>query len=76
MQFDTIITLAQRLNLKLIAEGVETREQVEYLRQRKVDSLQGYYFARPMPIEVFPIWLERYNKSTQIITLREETKPA
>jgi len=62
---DTIITLAQRLNLKLIAEGVETREQVDYLRKRKVDSLQGYYFARPMPIEVFPIWLARYEKSTQ-----------
>jgi EAL domain-containing protein (putative c-di-GMP-specific phosphodiesterase class I) len=62
---DTIITLAQRLNLKLIAEGVETREQVDYLRKRRVDSLQGYYFARPMPIEVFPVWLERYQKSTQ-----------
>ena len=62
---DTIITLAQRLNLKLIAEGVETREQVDYLRKRRVDSLQGYYFARPMPVEVFPVWLERYQKSTQ-----------
>jgi sensor c-di-GMP phosphodiesterase-like protein len=68
---DTIITLAQRLNLKLIAEGVETREQVDYLRKRKVDSLQGYYFARPMPIEVFPIWLERYKKSTQNMPLQD-----
>lgn len=73
---DTIITLAQRLNLKLIAEGVETREQVDYLRKRKVDSLQGYYFARPMPIEVFPIWLERYKKSTQNMELQEGQKPA
>lgn len=71
---DTIITLAQRLNLKLIAEGVETREQVDYLRKRKVDSLQGYYFARPMPIEVFPIWLARYQKSTQSMPpLEDET---
>ena len=69
---DTIITLAQRLNLKLIAEGVETREQVDYLRKRKVDSLQGYYFARPMPIEVFPIWLARYEKSTQALQPVEE----
>lgn len=69
---DTIITLAQRLNLKLIAEGVETREQVDYLRKRKVDSLQGYYFARPMPIEVFPIWLARYEKSTQNLELQED----
>jgi sensor c-di-GMP phosphodiesterase-like protein len=59
---DTIITLAQRLNLKLIAEGVETSQQVDYLRTRHVDSLQGYYFARPMPIEVFANWLKRYEK--------------
>ena len=73
---DTIITLAQRLNLKLIAEGVETREQVDYLRERQVDALQGYYFARPMPIEVFPIWLERYRKSTQNMAPRDKTDPA
>jgi len=60
---DTIITLAQRLNLKLIAEGVETREQADYLRMREVDSLQGYYFARPMPIDIFPLWLEHYEKA-------------
>ncbi|ADW74491.1 MULTISPECIES: EAL domain-containing protein [Rahnella] len=72
---DTIITLAQRLNLKLIAEGVETREQVDYLRERRVDSLQGYYFARPMPIEVFPIWLERYKKTTQNMELQDNTDP-
>lgn len=59
---DSIITLAQRLKLKLIAEGVETREQADYLRDRKVEALQGYYFARPMPIDVFPIWLERYQQ--------------
>jgi len=63
---DTIITLAQRLKLKLIAEGVETREQAEFLRDKNVQALQGYYFARPMAIEVFPIWLERYQKETML----------
>ncbi|MGC6386615.1 EAL domain-containing protein [Ewingella sp. S1.OA.A_B6] len=58
---DTIITLGQRLKLKLIAEGVETREQADYMRERGVDSLQGYYFARPMPIDIFPLWLEHYE---------------
>ncbi|WON78317.1 EAL domain-containing protein [Serratia sp. UGAL515B_01] len=58
---DTIITLAQRLKLKLVAEGVETKEQVEYLRSRKVDALQGYYFAKPMPIGMFPSWLQQYE---------------
>lgn len=60
---DTIITLAHRLKLKLIAEGVETLEQANYLRERQVESLQGYYFARPMPIDIFPLWLERYEKN-------------
>lgn len=60
---DTIITLAHRLKLKLIAEGVETREQADYLRERHVDALQGFYFARPMPIDIFPLWLERYEKN-------------
>lgn len=59
---DTIITLAQRLKVKLIAEGVETLEQADYMRKRKVDALQGYYFSRPMPIDIFPSWLEHYEK--------------
>ncbi|MRT05013.1 EAL domain-containing protein [Ewingella americana] len=63
---DTIITLAHRLKLKLIAEGVETLEQANYLRERQVDSLQGFYFARPMPIDIFPQWLERYEQNNQL----------
>ncbi|HAT5011140.1 TPA: EAL domain-containing protein [Serratia marcescens] len=58
---DTIITLAQRLKLKLVAEGVETAEQADYLRSREVNALQGYYFAKPMPIHVFPLWLQQYE---------------
>ncbi|CAI0737956.1 EAL domain-containing protein [Serratia ficaria] len=58
---DTIILLAQRLKLKLVAEGVETEEQADYLRAREVNALQGYYFAKPMPIHVFPLWLRQYE---------------
>jgi sensor c-di-GMP phosphodiesterase-like protein len=63
---DTIITLAQRLKLKLVAEGVETEEQANYLRSRDVNALQGYYFAKPMPIHVFPLWLQQYEASLRI----------
>ena len=56
-----VISLAQRLNIALVAEGVETAEQAHYLRERGVDHLQGYYYARPMPIEDFPVWLEQHQ---------------
>ncbi|MCT4702313.1 EAL domain-containing protein [Enterobacteriaceae bacterium H20N1] len=55
---DIIIALAQRLGIDLVAEGVETPEQAEYLRNHGVDILQGYLFARPMPLKEFPRWLE------------------
>jgi EAL domain-containing protein (putative c-di-GMP-specific phosphodiesterase class I) len=52
----TIIQMAKSLNLKTIAEGVETERQAELLRLQRCDEVQGYYFARPMPAEEF----ERY----------------
>lgn len=43
-----IISLGQKLNLKVIAEGVETAEQVEFLRDNNCDEIQGYHFSRPV----------------------------
>lgn len=47
---EAIINLARSLGLAITAEGIETAEQLQYLREKGVDSLQGYYFARPMPL--------------------------
>ncbi|MGD9424985.1 EAL domain-containing protein [Pantoea sp. NSTU24] len=58
---DMVISLAQRLNISLVAEGVETAEQAAYLRERGVDHLQGYFYARPMPLEDFPAWLAAWQ---------------
>jgi diguanylate cyclase (GGDEF)-like protein len=44
----SIVTLAHDLNLKVIAEGVETEEQLNYIREIQCDYVQGYYFYRPM----------------------------
>jgi diguanylate cyclase (GGDEF)-like protein len=44
-----IIAMAHQLKLKVIAEGVETEEQLEYLRTHECDSIQGYWFSRPIP---------------------------
>ena len=48
-----IIDLARWMNLSVVAEGVETEEQVRRLRVVDCDYVQGYYFARPMPVEEF-----------------------
>jgi len=44
-----IITMAHQLDIEVVAEGVETREQLEFLRAQGCDFVQGYYFSRPKP---------------------------
>lgn len=56
----SIISLGQGLGLTVVAEGVETADQVSYLAKHRCDELQGYYFGRPMPIEEFELWQNRY----------------
>ncbi|OPZ59088.1 MAG: Phytochrome-like protein cph2 [Deltaproteobacteria bacterium ADurb.Bin510] len=48
-----IISLAQSLNLALIAEGVENETQLGFVRNEGCDFIQGYYFSRPLPLESF-----------------------
>ena len=45
-----IIQMARSLNLTTLAEGVETKEVLDYLHRQQCDYAQGYYFARPMPV--------------------------
>ena len=47
------ISLAKKLDMRIVAEGIETREQVDYLATMECDLIQGYYFAKPMPIPDF-----------------------
>ena len=48
-----VIDLAKKLNMKIVAEGIECREQVDFLTDQECDLIQGYYFAKPMPIGEF-----------------------
>ena len=54
-----IISLAHSMNLSVLAEGVETEEQLELLRQQECDQVQGHVFGRPMPGEEFVELLAR-----------------
>lgn len=57
----TIGSLAKTLNMRITAEGVETKEQVEFLRGIACDHLQGYYFARPLSaVELPPFLLGKF----------------
>jgi EAL domain-containing protein (putative c-di-GMP-specific phosphodiesterase class I) len=52
-----IIRLAHSLGLTVVAEGVETQAQYSFLKAHGCDEMQGYYFARPMPISECTQWL-------------------
>ena len=55
----TVVDLATNLDMEVISEGVETLEQVRFLAEIKCDMVQGYYFAKPMPIEAFEVMWEK-----------------
>jgi EAL domain-containing protein (putative c-di-GMP-specific phosphodiesterase class I) len=57
-----IISLAHGMNLSVLAEGVETEEQLALLRGQGCDEVQGHYFGRPMPGEEFKQLLSRTSQ--------------
>ena len=56
---DYILIIAKELKLTTIAEGVETKEQKDYLLEKGCDIIQGYYYAKPMPEEEFEEYMKK-----------------
>ena len=64
----TIVQMSQNLSLRTIAEGVENEQMLTCLKDLNCDEAQGYYIARPMPIEQFKEYLlESQRKTAQTI---------
>lgn len=56
-----ILTLAQQIGATVVAEGVETKEQLDWLKDKGCDQIQGYYFSRPVPISEFSELVAKSN---------------
>lgn len=65
---DAIIALAKSLRLKITAEGVETQEQLDYLKMQGCHEGQGYYFSCPMPAEIIAQMLQKSSQHMETIT--------
>ncbi len=64
-----IIAMAHKLQLKVVAEGVETSAQLDFLRDNECDFIQGYLFSRPLPLAELQIWLGRaHNAAAESIS--------
>ena len=71
----TIISLGRAMGLSVLAEGVETEEQRDFLIRLGCHSFQGYLFSRPLPLEGFKPWLSKFIKSAVPIRVRATAKP-
>lgn len=56
---ETIILMAHNLGINVVAEGVETKEQLDRLIGYDCDQIQGYYYSKPLPLEAFLTFLEK-----------------
>lgn len=59
------IEIGHELGMKVIAEGVETEQQFDFLRKEGCDAVQGYLFSRPLPANQFTQWLDNYQLSSR-----------
>ena len=60
-----VISLGQGLNMKVIAEGVETEQQLEFLSEQRCDEFQGYLFSKPVSPDAVKALIEAQGKSTK-----------
>lgn len=62
---DTVLTLARRLHMATVAEGVETRQQARWLIDQGINYLQGYYYSPGLSAEALTAWYSQYTPPVQ-----------
>jgi sensor c-di-GMP phosphodiesterase-like protein len=60
-----IIEMARRLNMLVVAEGAETHEQVQYLREKRCQQVQGFYYSPAIPLQQIPRFVEEQRFKRQ-----------
>jgi EAL domain-containing protein (putative c-di-GMP-specific phosphodiesterase class I) len=71
----TIIAMSHHLGIKVIAEGVEKPEHLQFLAQRNCDEAQGYYFSRPVAAAGFAAAVDQIHRMFDERRLQEEIRP-
>jgi len=59
----TIMAIAHSMNLKVVAEGVETEQQLAFMRGMRCHYIQGYYYSKPLPFDQFMSFLRQFPSS-------------
>lgn len=62
-----LIKMIKRMGYQVLAEGVETKEQLKLLKNADCDMVQGYYYSKPMPIPAFRKYLKEFNQTHEYI---------
>lgn len=73
---EVILMLAKALDLKVVAEGVETEAQLKFLAEKQCDYIQGYYYSRPVPGDVFLNLLRENIKNPPLSNLQISNIPS
>jgi diguanylate cyclase (GGDEF)-like protein len=71
--FHAIVSMAHALGMRVVAEGVETLQQLEQLRTLECDEIQGFFVSRPMPEDELIHWMKKHtpSSSSQRLALKE-----
>ena len=56
-----VVHMAHGIDLKLVAEGIETKEEIESMLEEKIDYIQGYFYSRPLPMREFLSFIKKEN---------------